>query len=248
MEALQNKDIRKFYEREVIRNTECPITDALISAGYVQESNGYISYAKECGVISPTQYWHLIKSYSYRTNLDENFTRRIQCGELVFWMTEVAVRVSMPEEEAKETLEKLNTLKNKVLDNYINNRREGNKEIQKVCWNIFPNIVKKYVEKHKRLKLDIFNRGEKKVVAFYNPDFKTFSVEYIEGDHFLELLLPRPASSDDFKEFLMGRLNLSKNVRIDVELKNYDFPLNIIDYTKGEKYTDQISIIISPIE
>lgn len=88
------EQIRKFYENK--KDTPCPLTEKLIKSGYQQRSGGYISYAKECGIevdykkASPSQWWHLIKSWCDRSEPTDKFTRSIRCGELIFWMAEVS--------------------------------------------------------------------------------------------------------------------------------------------------------------
>lgn len=68
-----------------------PLTDTLINdKGYRQVSGGYIQYAKSLGINAPSQYWHLMRSWADRSEPDEIFSKRIQCGELLFWMVEVS--------------------------------------------------------------------------------------------------------------------------------------------------------------
>lgn len=126
--------VRKFYELK--KEVECPITSRLVKSGYQQKRNGYIKYAHEQGVevdytkAKPSQWWHLINSYCNRTNSDKKFTKRIQCGELIFWMAEVAKCVSISE---------LNQLADTIINNKVD-RKTGNKLIRNKC---FDNIVKK---------------------------------------------------------------------------------------------------------
>ena len=57
-----NRQVRQFYiDKE---NAEHSITDRLIRGGYVQPAGGYILNAKRAGVKDPSQYWHLIYSWS----------------------------------------------------------------------------------------------------------------------------------------------------------------------------------------
>lgn len=85
--TMDNQQIRNFYlSKEYVPTPE---TDRLIAGGYMQKSDGYIEYAKECGV-EPTQHWHLIHSWSDRSSEHEQFRWPIQCGELYVWMAEVA--------------------------------------------------------------------------------------------------------------------------------------------------------------
>ena len=57
--TMDNQQIRNFYLSK--EHVPTPETDRLIAGGYMQKSDGYIEYAKECGV-EPTQHWHLIHS------------------------------------------------------------------------------------------------------------------------------------------------------------------------------------------
>ncbi|WP_168165266.1 hypothetical protein [Alloscardovia sp. HMSC034E08] len=41
-----------------------PVTDALIAGVHVQHSGGSIECAQEEGIENPTQYWHLMESWS----------------------------------------------------------------------------------------------------------------------------------------------------------------------------------------
>ncbi|MFR4476631.1 MAG: hypothetical protein ACLT3Y_05090 [Ruminococcus callidus] len=60
------------------------------------KSGGYIKYAKECKVDNPTQYWHLIESWSKRRKDDAQFNKRIQ-WENLFLMAEVSNAVDYDE-------------------------------------------------------------------------------------------------------------------------------------------------------
>ena len=119
--------IKKYYIGK--ENVPTPITDSLIEAGYKQKQGGYITYAKQCGVV-PTQYWHLMKSYCARSKDNTEFTHTIQCGELLVWMAEVSGAVSS---------EELQKLRDTVVSKYLNNRRVGNRIIQNV---VFDKIVR----------------------------------------------------------------------------------------------------------
>ena len=137
---MENWKIRNFYAGK--ENVPCPLTDDLISHGYRQKSGGYIKYAKECKVDNPTQYWHLIESWSKRRKDDAQYNKRIQCGELIFWMAEVSNAVDYDE---------LNRLKNWIFDNCLNegkmkNRREGNKKIKEECFDKIINVIQQFNE------------------------------------------------------------------------------------------------------
>lgn len=101
----------------------------------MQKSGGYIKYAKCCGVKNPTQYWHLISSWSERSRENEPFNKRIQCGELIFWMAEVS--------QAVDT-DTLKMLKNTIVCDYLYIRRKGNRRIQEVCFDNIVKVVEKY--------------------------------------------------------------------------------------------------------
>ena len=116
---MENWKIRNFYAGK--ENVPCPLTDDLISHGYRQKSGGYIKYAKECKVDNPTQYWHLIESWSKRRKDDAQFNKRIQCGELIFWMAEVSNAVDYDE-------------------------LEGNKKIKEECFDKIINVIQQFNE------------------------------------------------------------------------------------------------------
>lgn len=132
--TMNKKDIINFFECEEIKNAPCPLTNELVTGGYRQKSGGYIETAKKEGIENPTQYWHLIECWAKTSKEDEEFNRRIQCGELIFWMAEVS--------EAVET-EKLEELKKDILGKYLNNRIKGNRTIQEACFDQIVNKVTK---------------------------------------------------------------------------------------------------------
>ena len=95
------EQIRAFFEKK--KDIPCPLTKELITSGYQQRKGGYIKYAKEYSKenpnerievdyskAQPNQWWHLIRSWCDRSDSKLNFTRRIRCGELYFWMAEVS--------------------------------------------------------------------------------------------------------------------------------------------------------------
>lgn len=119
--------MRNYQVRRVFKDLEHapkPLTDKLVSSGYRQKSKGYITEAKKYGIENPTQYWHLIHSWSGTRNPEQPFDRRIVCGELIFWMAEASGAV--PYEELAELL-------NDVLER-PKDRRRGNKLIQNACF------------------------------------------------------------------------------------------------------------------
>ena len=85
---MNNQEIIAFYGP--LRGLSTPETDRLIRGGFVQQSGGYISYARERGVSEPTQYWHLMRSWSDRSSPQATFGRNIRCGELIIYMAEAA--------------------------------------------------------------------------------------------------------------------------------------------------------------
>lgn len=128
-----------------------PCADGLIQAGYQQESGGYIKNAKEQGIAvdyqkcQPSQYWHLIESYCSRTEDDVNFTRRIQCGELILWMAETSQAVSKEEldnlvDRIIKSGEPCPRRKGSTKPPVKYSRKIWNREIQNVC---FDKIVQK---------------------------------------------------------------------------------------------------------
>ena len=90
---MKIKQVRSYYENR--ENDPCSLTEELIKAGYQQPSNGYISFAEEQGVeidyrkAEPTQYWHLM-AHCDAKNESDSFGKNVTCGELIFWMAEVA--------------------------------------------------------------------------------------------------------------------------------------------------------------
>lgn len=127
--------IKNFIDKE---GTPCPLTEELVGAGYQQKDGGYIKRArKEGSEIDykrnlPSQYWHLM-TFCYSRPLQENFTKTIQCGELIFWMAEVADCV--PKAAMIELVDEI--IKNPInhdADHPIYNRRYWNKVIQRLCF------------------------------------------------------------------------------------------------------------------
>lgn len=127
---MKNIQIRNYFIN--MENVPCPLTEELIGNGYVQKYGGYKKYARQRGINNPTQFWHLIYSWSKRRNDDAPFNKRIQCGELIFWMAEVSKAVDT------DTLEEL---KNIISNDYLHDRRNGNRKIQAVCFDKIINIV-----------------------------------------------------------------------------------------------------------
>lgn len=147
---MNTKQVRSYYENK--HDFPCPLTEKLIKAGYQQANTGYITRAKkdkDNGVkidyreAEPNQWWHLIVSYCDTTESDVEFTKRIQCGELLFWMAEVANCVD------KSILQKLVddiiasgksiNVRSQIKPNVKYDRRKWNREIQNLC---YENITK----------------------------------------------------------------------------------------------------------
>lgn len=153
---MNTKQVRSYYTNK--KDFPCPLTEKLIKAGYQQTSGGYITHAKrskEKGLkidyreAEPNQWWHLINSYCDNTEPYVEFTRSIQCGELIFWMAEVAncvdkskmkklvddiIKSGMPINVRSETKPKVKY-----------DRIKWNREIQNLC---FDNITKIVEDAH----------------------------------------------------------------------------------------------------
>lgn len=145
---MNTEQVRSYYENK--KDFPCPLTEKLIKAGYQQANGGYITRAKKNNKLKidyreaePNQYWHLIESYCDNTAPDVKFTRRIQCGELIFWMAEVANCVDKSKmERIVDAIIASGTsiiVRRKTIPNVKYDRRKWNKEIQNLC---FRNITK----------------------------------------------------------------------------------------------------------
>ena len=131
---MVNRQVRQFYTDK--ENVDHSITDRLISGGYVQPAGGYILNAKRAGVKDPSQYWHLIYSWSAQSEDEAPFNKSIQCGELIFWMAESSGAVSK---------DKLNELCDQILAGDVKDRRYWNRVIQIVCFDSIVETVTKAV-------------------------------------------------------------------------------------------------------
>ena len=127
-----------------------PLTERLVGAGYQQKAGGYIKRAQKEGLEidftknSPSQYWHLMTFCSIRPE-KENFTKTIQCGELIFWMAEVSG--SVPTDALEQLVGAI--IQDAIGhdgDRPIYDRRHWNKEIQRLCFDSI-NVV---VEAHNK--------------------------------------------------------------------------------------------------
>lgn len=144
---MNTKQVKSYYENK--KDFPCPLTEKLIKAAYQQTTGGYINRAKKNGVkidyreAEPNQWWHLIESYCGNTEHDVEFTRRIQCGELIFWMAEVAncVDKSIMEKLVDDiiTSGKPINVRSETKPNVKYDRRKWNREIQNLC---YENITK----------------------------------------------------------------------------------------------------------
>lgn len=145
---MNTKQIRDFFYNKC--NNDCSLTDKLIRAGYQQPTGGYIKNAITQNIevnyknAKPTQHWHLIESYCNNTKDDVKFTKKIQCGELIFWMAEVSGSVKKNElEELLTRIIESGTLvqrRNTNKPNVKYCRSQWNREIQRLC---FDKIVEK---------------------------------------------------------------------------------------------------------
>lgn len=131
---MTNRQVRKYYiDKE---HTDHPITDRLISGGYMQSSGEYISNTRSVGIEAPSQYWHLIHSWFDNKKPEAPFNKTIQCGELIFWMAETSGAVSKP---------KLNELCDQVLSENVADRSYWNRTIRSVCFDSIEETVTKAV-------------------------------------------------------------------------------------------------------
>ena len=125
--------------------TPCPLTEKLVGAGYQQKDGGYIKRARQEGKEIdytrnlPSQYWHLM-TFCYSRPPKEKFTKTIQCGELIFWMAEVADCVPKADMEALVEVITQNAIKGNG-DRPIYDRRHWNKEIQRLCFDAIKSKV-----------------------------------------------------------------------------------------------------------
>ncbi len=132
--------VKAFYIDKA--NTSCALTSDLIARGYKQESGGYVSYFRKQGLSEQeiyNQYNHLIHSWVEQSELEGKynapFSKSITCGELIFWMAEVADAVSETE---------LMELKEYVLEEFTTKKQTRgalNKVIQNVCFAKIVNTV-----------------------------------------------------------------------------------------------------------
>ena len=130
------RQVKEFYTGK--KNAPCPLTERLIKAGYQQTGGGYIALAKKRGLTvdytkaEPSQYWHLMEEYIPSVDENKVFSRSIVCGELIFWMAEVAKAV--PEEKLEELVERIIADGDKSTTPPKYDRIKWNKEIQELCF------------------------------------------------------------------------------------------------------------------
>lgn len=112
-------------------------------SGYQQsaDSDGYTRKALQDHLVvdykqaKPTQWWHLIEAYCKHKEDNDIFSRRIQCGELILWMAEVAGCV-----EDKD----MESLVDEIIENQYD-RRTANKKIQDLCFDKITEEVERMV-------------------------------------------------------------------------------------------------------
>lgn len=118
------EQVYNFYKDK--RDTNCEITNNLISSGFYQKKGGYVEIAHVSDVQHPSQWWHLMNYCLSKYELKKEKERYpfTPCGELLFWMAEVSNAVP------KEELSKLQL----EISKQPNNRKDGNKKIKEICW------------------------------------------------------------------------------------------------------------------
>lgn len=142
---MKIKQVRSYYENK--KNAPCPLTEKLIMAGYQQDKySGYMDFAKKQGVEvdyrkgEPNQWWHLMVHCDHK-NEDDPFDKRIQCGELIFWMAEVAncVEISKMEKLVDDIIESGTPINSSnEIEPKVSYKRNWNRKIQALCCeNIF---------------------------------------------------------------------------------------------------------------
>ncbi len=127
---MKVKEVKQAYKN--LETAECPFTNKLMfEKGYMQKNGGYITRAKNCGIKRKdiTQYWHLM-TYCDSVDGEKTFGKNIVCGELLFWMAEVAGG-------DKNMLENLEEQTGFDTDN----RKKWNNIIQEKCWPIIEQFV-----------------------------------------------------------------------------------------------------------
>ena len=138
------RQVRDFYKDK--ENVPCPLTERLIKAGYQQTGGGYIALAKKRGLTvdyrkaEPSQYWHLMEEYIPTVPEDKIFSKSIVCGELIFWMAEVA-RV-VPTKELEELVARIIADGDRSTTPPKYDRIKWNKEIQNICFDAIEITVK----------------------------------------------------------------------------------------------------------
>ena len=127
---MKIKQIYDFYKNK--KDIDCPLTEALMRGGYVQRKG--TGYRKEQIDDIPSQYIHLMNycEGQIRNGKNKDFPRSVKCGELIFWMAEASNAVRY---------EKLDKLKDEILENYQNNRRDGNPIIHDICFDKIISLI-----------------------------------------------------------------------------------------------------------
>ncbi len=129
----------------------CPLSEKLVMSGYQQRSGGYIERAIREGIEvdyrknAPSQYWHLM-TYCQNKDPEELFTKRVVCGELLFWMAEAC----FGDGEWPDLKEPLETIQKYIIgwegERPIYDRKKCNAVIQQFC---FDRIIE-WVSKHRK--------------------------------------------------------------------------------------------------
>lgn len=149
---MKTWQVQAFYQDK--EKVSCPLTEKLLQGGYRQERGGYVAYARQQEARGetvprqgnwPSQWWHLMVSYCERTDKDISFTKRIQCGELLFWMAEAGSCVDRKalEELADRILDSAVVVQGRKGARRVYRRRTWNREIQRLCFDAIVETVEK---------------------------------------------------------------------------------------------------------
>lgn len=127
---MKIKQLYDFYKNK--KDIDCPLTEALMRGDYLQAKG--TGYRQEQIDDIPSQYIHLMNycEEKIRNGKNKDFPRSVKCGELIFWMAEASNAVRY---------EKLDKLKDEILENYQNNRRDGNIIIHDICFDKIISLI-----------------------------------------------------------------------------------------------------------
>ena len=95
--------VKKYYSGK--ENAPCPLTDKLIAAGYRQVGGGYIDRARKMGIVSPSQYWHLM---SYCDSVDD-----------VGWVRNMSINCRLMKKTLQNFLMRLALRTNQTVKNFL---------------------------------------------------------------------------------------------------------------------------------